>query len=105
MWPIFIKEIKTVFDDVIGFVAIGLFLIINTLFLWVISSSFNIIQSGFADLTLFFELAPWLLLIVIPALSMRSFSEEIKTGTLELLLSKPVSIGSIVWGKFFAIFL
>lgn len=104
MWPIFIKEIKTVFDDVIGFVAIGLFLIINTLFLWVISSSFNIIQSGFADLTLFFELAPWLLIIVIPALSMRSFSEEIKTGTLELLLSKPVSIGSIVWGKFFAIF-
>ena len=51
-----------------------------------------------------FELAPWLLLIVIPALSMRSFSEEIKTGTLELLLSKPVSIRSIVWGKFFAIF-
>lgn len=104
MWPVFIKEVKTVFNDLIGFLAIGLFLILGTLFLWILDSSFNILQTGFADLTLFFELAPWLLLIVIPALSMRSFAEEIKTGALEILLTKPISVAALVWGKFLGVF-
>lgn len=104
MWPILFKEIKTVFNDLIGFLVIGLFLLLNTLFLWVLDSSFNILQAGFADLTLFFELAPWLLLLVIPALSMRSFAEEIKNGTLEILLSKPLSISAVVFGKFLGVF-
>ena len=104
MWPVFIKEVKTVFNDLIGFLAIGLFLILGTLFLWILDSSFNILHAGFADLTLFFELAPWLLLIVIPALSMRSFAEEIKTGALEILLTKPISVAALVWGKFLGVF-
>jgi len=104
MWPILLKEIRTVFNDLIGFLVIGLFLLLNTLFLWVLDNSFNILQAGFADLTLFFELAPWLLLLVIPALCMRSFAEEIKNGTIEILLSKPISISAVVFGKFLGVF-
>lgn len=100
MWPIFIKEVRTVFSDTIGFLAIGLFLTLSALFLWLLEGSFNIIQAGFADLTLFFELAPWLLFLVVPTLSMRSFSEEIKSGTLELMLTKPIGVTALVWGKF-----
>lgn len=105
MWPILVKEVRTVFFDTIGFLTIGLFLILNGLFLWVLDGSFNIMQAGFADLTLFFELAPWLLILVVPALSMRSFSEEIKSGTLELILTKPIGISALVWGKFLGLFI
>ncbi|MGC6421735.1 MAG: ABC transporter permease subunit [Flavobacteriaceae bacterium] len=100
MWPVFLKEIRTVFSDAIGFLSIGLFLVLNSLFLWVLDSPINMIQAGFADLTLFFELAPWLLLLVVPALAMRSFSEEIKSGTLEIVLTKPLQIAALVVGKY-----
>src|SRR5690606_28205812 len=66
---------------------------------------FNILDNGFADLSAFFMLAPWVLMFLVPAVTMRSFSDEKKQGTLELLLTKPVSAMQIVLGKYFGTFL
>jgi len=83
-----------------GYLVIAIFLLLNGLFLWVFQGDYNILNSGFADLSPFFTLAPWILIFLIPAVTMRSFSEEKKQGTLELLLTKPLSIWQIVSGKF-----
>lgn len=95
------KEINSFFASPIGYLVIALFLVINGLFLWVFSGNYNILDSGFADLSAFFELAPWVLLFLIPAVTMRAFSDEKKMGTLELLLTKPISLKNIVLGKYF----
>ena len=84
---------------------IALFLILNGLFLWVFQGEYNILNTGFADMSPFFTLAPWILIFLIPAVTMRSFSDEKKQGTLELLLTKPLSLWQIVNGKFFGAFL
>lgn len=94
------KEINTFFATPIGYLVIGFFLIITGLFLWVFKGEFNIFDYGFADLSSFFLLAPWLLIFLIPAVTMRSFSDEKKQGTLEILLTKPLSTTSIVLGKY-----
>ncbi len=106
MLAILKKEINTFFASPIGYLVITLFLILNGLFIWVFKGDFNILDYGFADLSTFFLLAPWILLFLIPAVTMRSFSDEKKQGTLELLLTKPVSKLNIVLGKYFgALFL
>ena len=101
MKAIILREIKSFFGSPIGYLVIAIFLIINGLFLWVFEGDYNILNSGFADLSPFFTLAPWILLFLIPAVTMRSFSDEKKQGTLELLLTKPLSVWQIVNGKFF----
>lgn len=100
MTAIIKREITAFFASTIGYLVIAIFLLINGLFLWVFSGSYNIFDAGFADLASFFELAPWVLLFLIPAVTMRSFSDEMKMGTLELLLTKPISLTQIVLGKF-----
>jgi ABC-2 type transport system permease protein len=100
MKAILLREIKSFFGSTIGYLVIALFLIINGLFLWVFGGEYNILKSGFADMTPFFTLSPWILIFLIPAVTMRSFSDEKKQGTLELLLTKPLSIWQIVNGKF-----
>jgi ABC-2 type transport system permease protein len=100
MKSIVLREIKSFFGSPIGYLVIAVFLIGNGLFLWVFQGEYNILNSGFADLSPFFTLAPWILLFLIPAVTMRSFSDEKKQGTLELLLTKPLSIWQIVNGKF-----
>lgn len=100
MKALFYREIKSFFGSPIGYLVIALFLLLNGLFLWVFEGDYNILNSGFADMTPFFTIAPWILLFLVPAVTMRSFSEEIKQGTLELLLTKPLSIWQIVTGKF-----
>ncbi|WP_026976904.1 gliding motility-associated ABC transporter permease subunit GldF [Flavobacterium tegetincola] len=102
MKAILFREINSFFGSPIGYLVIAIFLILNGLFLWVFDGDFNILNSGFADLSPFFTLAPWILIFLIPAVTMRSFSDERKQGTLELLLTKPLSIAAIVNGKFFA---
>lgn len=99
------KELNTFFTSPIGYLVIGVFLLVNGLFLWVFSGSFNVFDAGFADLSPFFELAPWILLFLIPAITMRSFSDEIKMGTLELLLTKPITTLQLVLGKFIGAFI
>lgn len=83
-----------------GYLVIALFLVTNGLFLWVIPGEFNILDSGFSSLSPFFELAPWILLFLIPAVTMRSFSEEYKMGTIEILQTKPLTSFQIVLGKY-----
>ena len=98
------KEINAFFSSSVGYLVIALFLILNGLFLWFFKSEFNILNYGFADLTPFFTIAPWILIFLIPAITMRSFSEEKRLGTLELLLTKPISHWQIVLGKYIGAF-
>lgn len=101
MLAIFKREIQSFFTSSIGYLIIALFLILSGLFLWVFKGPFNIFEYGFADLSNFFLLAPWVFMFLIPAITMKSFSEERKQGTLELLFIKPLSIWSLTLGKFF----
>lgn len=94
------NEIRNFFAQLTGYLIIGIFLLLNGLILWVFKGPYNIPDNGFADLSGFFLLAPLVLLLLIPAITMRSFSEERRTGTLELLLIKPLSTWQIVLGKF-----
>jgi ABC-2 type transport system permease protein len=101
MKALLFREIKSFFGSPIGYLVIAIFLILNGLFLWIFDGEYNILNSGFADLSPFFTISPWILIFLIPAVTMRSFSDEMKQGTLELLLTKPLSIWQIVNGKFF----
>lgn len=94
------KEIRGFLGSLIGHVVIVVFLLITGLFLWVFPD--NILDLGYADLGPLFFLAPWVFLFLVPAITMRSFSEERRTGTLELLLTKPISEFTLVLGKYTA---
>ncbi len=100
MYAIFKKELSSFFNSAIGYLVIGLFLGVMGLFLWVFEGAFNIPNTGFADLAPFFQLAPWFFIFLIPAITMRSFSEEKKAGTLELLLTRPITTTQLVLGKY-----
>ena len=98
------KELQQFFSNLTGYIAIILFLLVNGLFLFVLKDS-NIFDFGYASLDKFFELAPWVLIFLVPAITMRSISEEIKTGTFEILRTKPITCLQIVLGKYFSILL
>ncbi|MEX0363549.1 MAG: gliding motility-associated ABC transporter permease subunit GldF [Allomuricauda sp.] len=104
MFAIFKREVQSFFTSPIGYLIVGLFLLLNGLFLWVFKGAYNIFDYGFADLGNFFLLAPWIFTFLVPAVTMKSFSEERKAGTLELLLIKPISIWKLVLGKFWGAF-
>ena len=101
MTAILKKEFNSFFSSPIGYLVIALYLLLNGLFLWVFKGDFNILRAGFADLTSYFFLAPWVFLFLIPAITMKSFSDEIQTGTLEILKTKPLSLIQIILGKYF----
>ena len=105
MLAILKKEIHSFFASPIGYLVIAIFLVLNGLFLWLFKGEFNILNYGFSDLSSFFLLAPWILIFLIPAVTMRSFSDEKKQGTLELLLTKPIAHFHIVLGKYFGAFI
>ena len=94
------KEFHSFFASPVGYLVIGLFLVLNALFLWVFDNDFNLFDYGFADLTPFFQLVPWIFIFLIPAVTMRSFSDELRLGTLELLLTRPIGKLQLVLGKF-----
>ena len=102
MFTIFKKELRTFFSNATGYIVIGIFLILTSLFLWVIPGEYNILDSGYANVDGLFYLAPWLFLFLCPAITMRLFAEEKQTGTWELLATKPLSNMQIVLGKYFA---
>ncbi|WP_053971975.1 gliding motility-associated ABC transporter substrate-binding protein GldG [Mangrovimonas sp. ST2L15] len=104
MFALFRKEINSFFASPIGYLVIAVFLLLNGLFLWLFKGEFNVLDNGFADLSSFFLLAPWILLFLVPAVTMRCFSDEKKQGTLELLLTKPISHLQIVLGKYLGSF-
>jgi ABC-2 type transport system permease protein len=96
------KEFNSFFASPIAYLVIGIFLLTNGLFLFIFNDDFNILNAGFADVTPFFYLTPWIFLFLIPAITMKSFADEFNTGTIELLKTKPVSNWQIVLGKYTA---
>ena len=98
------KELNVYFSGILGYLIIGIYLLINGLLLWVFNGPFNILESGYATLENYFGLAPWVFLFLIPAISMRVFSDEIKSGMMELLIVRPISLMQLIWAKFFGTF-
>ncbi len=103
MKSIYFKELKQYFSSPIAYISMGLFVLLSALFLWVIEGNYYLPSYRFADLTPFFSLAPWILIFVIAAIGMKSFSEEYKSGTIENLLTKPLSFQQVIRGKFLAV--
>jgi len=102
MLAILTKEISGFFSSLTGYFVIIVFLLINSLFMWVFPGEWNILDSGYATLDTLFFLSPWIFLFLVPAVTMRMIAEEKRLGTLELIFSKPVSERGIVYGKYFA---
>lgn len=103
MWMICKKEWQQFFSNLTGYMVIVVFLIVNGLVLFVFES--NIFSFGYATLERFFQLAPWILLLLIPAVTMRSFADEFKSGTYEVLKTLPLTQRNIVAGKYLGSFL
>ncbi len=101
MLSIFKKEIRSFLSSLIAYVVIIVFLLLIGLFTWVFADS-NVLSLGYANLDTLFLMAPWVFIFLISAITMRSFSEEIKQGTFEILSTKPVTDFQIILGKYFA---
>ncbi len=102
MWSLYKKEIASFFSSLTGYLVIGVFIIITGLFLWVIPGEMNILYGGYATLESLFYLAPWLYLFLVPAVTMRLFAEEKRTGTIELLYTRPLTELQVVLAKYLA---
>ena len=102
MWSICKKELQQFFSNLTGYITIILFLLVNGIFLFVLNDS-NIFDFGYASLDKFFELAPWILLFLVPAITMRTLADEFKGGTFEILQTRPLTKWQIVLGKFFSV--
>lgn len=100
MKSLLIKEISQFFSSLTGYIVVIVFLLANGLFLWVFPGEMNILDAGYASLDTLFTLAPWIFLFLIPAITMRSFSEEKKSGNLDLLLTRPLTEMQIVLAKY-----
>lgn len=97
---IFSKEVAAFFNSLIAYMVISVFLIGVGLFFWIFE--YNVLESGYASMDALFEIGPYFFLFLVPAITMRSFSEEVKTGTMEFLITKPLSDWQIILGKYFA---
>lgn len=95
------KEIHSFLNSIIAYLVIGVFLIATGLFMWVFPDS-NVLDYGYADMQTLFNIAPWVFLFLIPAITMRTFAEEKKSGTMELLLTKPITDLQLILGKYLA---
>ena len=102
MWALFLKEIRSFLSSLTGYIVIIIFLAITGLFLWVIPSESNILDYGYANLDGLFIIGPFVFLFLIPAVTMRTFADERKSGTIELLFTRPLSDFQIVWAKYMA---
>jgi ABC-2 type transport system permease protein len=99
------KELHLFVSQPTIYIITALFITISSLFIWLFSANYNIYNSGYASLNNFFEIAPWLLLFIIPALSMQLLAQEEFSGTLDWLFVQPISIANIVQGKLLALFI
>ena len=105
MFTLLKKEIRSFLSSLIGYIAIMVFQLVIGLFLWVLNSDSNILDNGYATIDGLFIIAPWVFLFLIPAITMRSFADEKKSGTIELLLTRPLTDLQIILAKYFAGFL
>jgi len=102
MFSLLKKEISGFLSSLIGYIVIAVFLLIIGLLTWVMPGESNILDSGYAGIDPLFIMAPWVFLFLIPAVTMRSFAEEKKSGTIELLLTRPISDMQIILAKYLA---
>ncbi len=100
MWMICKKEWNQFFSSLTGYIALVVFLLLNGLVFFVFPNT-SLLDFGYASLDGFFSFAPWILLFLIPTITMRSLADEYKAGTFELLKTLPLTSSQIVWGKFF----
>lgn len=100
MWMICKKEWQQFFSSLTGYIALAVFLLLNGLMLFVFPDT-SILEFGYASLSGFFNLSPWVLLLMVPTITMRSFADEFKSGSFELLRTLPLTPAQLVWGKFF----
>lgn len=103
MYAIFIKELNSFFSSLTGLIAAIVFLVVNGLFIWVFPGELNVFDGGYSTLDTLFIMAPWIFLFLVPAIAMRTFSEEKRTGTIELLLTRPITDIHLIMGKYLAV--
>ena len=103
MYSIALRELRFYFSNLSGYIVLTSYLTLNTLLFWFFDTPYQLLNSDFGDLSPFFWINPWLFFFLIPALSMRSFSQERATGTIEILLTKPLKPFDIYKGKFIGI--
>jgi ABC-2 type transport system permease protein len=102
MLTLYFKEITGFLNSLIGYVVITIFLTVIGLFMWVFPGDMNILDSGFANIDTLFIIAPWVFMFLVPAVTMRMFADEKRSGTIEMLLTKPLTDIQIVFGKYLA---
>jgi len=102
MRSLYLKEITGFFSSITGYIVVIVFLVVNGLFIWVFPGEMNVLDAGYASLDTLFIIAPWVFLFLIPAITMRSFAEEKKSGNLDLLRTRPLSEFQIILAKYFA---
>lgn len=102
MKSLFLREIKSFLNSLIGYIIISVFLVITGLFLWVFPLDFNVLDMGYANLDGLFLVGPFVFLFLVPAITMKSFAEEKRLGTIEMLLTKPITDLEIIMAKFLA---
>lgn len=102
MISLYRKEIQGFFSNLTGYVVIVIFLMANSMVMWLYPGKLNVLDAGYASIDTMFIIAPWIFLFLVPALTMRMFAEEEQSGTLELLLSRPLTEFQIVFSKYLA---
>jgi len=102
MFTLYRKEISSFLNSLIGYIVIIVFLTIISLFMWVFPGEMNILDAGYANIDTLFVIAPWVFMFLVPAITMRSFADERKSGTIELLLTRPLSDLQIILAKYLA---
>jgi ABC-2 type transport system permease protein len=102
MYSLFVKEIRSFLSSLIGYIVIVVFLIAISLFMWIIKGDSNVLDNGYSNIDTLFAIAPWVFLFLIPAITMRSFADEKKSGTIELLLTRPLTDLQIILAKYSA---
>jgi len=102
MLAIFKKEINGFFSSLTGYIVIIVFLLVNSLFMWIFPGEWNIFDNGYAGIDTLFFLSPWVFLFLVPSVTMKMFAEEARSGTIELIYSRPITERGIIWGKYLA---
>ena len=105
MFTLLKREINSFLNSLIGYIVITVFLLAIGLFMWVFPGDSNVLDSGYSNINTLFVIAPWVFMFLVPAITMRLFSDEKKTGTIELLLTSPLTDLQIILAKYFAGFL
>ncbi len=102
MFTLFLKEIKEFFSSITGYLVVIIFLLVNSMFMWIFRGSFNVFDIGVANIDTLFVISPWVFLFLVPAITMNMFAGELKSGTMELLLTRPLTEFQIVFAKYMA---